>query len=197
MLGESLLTLAALAGQMVVDAAASEEWETAERKYAQLLGRGDAMQTQVAERWLKETHEQLARDAGTNMEMIRTALAGRWAGRWADLLEEEPDAEAELRTLVQQIKAVPLAGKLSASDRADLANGDVSSYVAGPEHPGALATRSELAYSAGQAGDATTARDQFAALLPVRERVSGAEHPDTLTARDNLAYWARLAQSPE
>ena len=54
MLGESLLTLAALAGQMVVDAAASDEWETAEHEYAQLLGRGDAMQTQVAERWLKE-----------------------------------------------------------------------------------------------------------------------------------------------
>ena len=27
------------------------------------------------------------------------------------------------------------------------------------------------------------ARDQFAALLPVRERVLGPEHPDTLTAR--------------
>ena len=35
------------------------------------------------------------------------------------------------------------------------------------------------------------ARDQYAALLPVRERVSGAEHPDTLTARANLAHWTR------
>ena len=38
-------------------------------------------------------------------------------------------------------------------------------------------------------GDAAGARDQFAALLPVRERVLGAEHPDTLTARANLASW--------
>ena len=38
-------------------------------------------------------------------------------------------------------------------------------------------------------GDAAGARDQYAALLPVRERVSGAEHPHTLTARGNLARW--------
>ena len=41
MLGESLLTLSALAGQMVVDAAATGGWQTAEHGYAQLLGRGD------------------------------------------------------------------------------------------------------------------------------------------------------------
>jgi len=52
MLGESLLTLAALAGQMVVDAAATDAWETAEHRYAKLLGRGDAKQTQLAEQRL-------------------------------------------------------------------------------------------------------------------------------------------------
>ena len=193
MLGESLLTLAALAGQMVVDAAVSDGWETAEYEYAQLLGRGDAMHTQLAERWLKETHEQLAGDAGTSTEMIRMALAVRWAGRWADLLEEDPDAEAELRTLVQQIQAALPTEKPSASDHAVSANGEVSSYAAGPEHPGALATQSELAYSAGQAGDAAAARDQFAALLPVAERVLGPEHPDTLINRHNLANFKGYA----
>jgi hypothetical protein len=38
------------------------------------------------------------------------------------------------------------------------------------------------------------ARDQLAALLPVRERVSGAEHPDTLATRANLAYWTGKAE---
>ena len=33
------------------------------------------------------------------------------------------------------------------------------------------------------------ARDQYAALVPVRERVLGAEHPRTLVARADLAYW--------
>ena len=72
-------------------------------------------------------------------------------------------------------------------------NGDASAYAAGPEHPGALATRSELAYSIGLAGDAAGARDQFAALVPVAERVLGPEHPDTLAARASLAYWTGQA----
>ena len=53
----------------------------------------------------------------------------------------------------------------------------------GPEHPDTLATRSHLARWTGEAGDAAGARDQFAALLPVRERVLGPEHPDTLATR--------------
>ena len=68
--------------------------------------------------------------------------------------------------------------------------------VLGAEHPDTLTARANLAYWTGQAGDAAGARDQYAALVPVRERVVGAEHPDTLTARDNLAHWTRLAQNP-
>ncbi len=41
----------------------------------------------------------------------------------------------------------------------------------------------------GEAGDPAAARDQYAALLPVRERVLGPEHRDTLTTRANLARW--------
>jgi hypothetical protein len=63
------------------------------------------------------------------------------------------------------------------------------SRVLGPEHPGTLTTRANLAYWTGEAGDAAAARDQFAALLPIRERVSGPEHPNTLITRGNLAYW--------
>jgi tetratricopeptide repeat protein len=190
MLGESLLTLAALAGQMVVDAAASDEWEPAERGYAELLGRGNAKQ---AKRWLEETREQLSGLDGAGTEMVRMALAGRWAGRWADLLEENPDTEDELRALVEQSPAARPGDQPSAPDPAASLAGDMSSYAAGPEHPGALATRSELAYAAGQAGDAVAARDQFAALLPVAERILGPEHPDTLTTRHNLANFTGYA----
>ena len=56
-----------------------------------------------------------------------------------------------------------------------------------------LTARANLATWTGQAGDPAGARDQYAALLPVRERVSGAEHPDTLTTRANLAHWTGLA----
>ena len=45
----------------------------------------------------------------------------------------------------------------------------------------------------GRAGDAAAARDQFAALVPVREGISGPDHPDTLAAREELAYWTGSA----
>ena len=59
MLGESPLALVALAGQLVVAASDTDGWETVQHGYAQLLGRGNAVQTQLAEQWLKETREQL------------------------------------------------------------------------------------------------------------------------------------------
>ena len=43
--------------------------------------------------------------------------------------------------------------------------------VLGAEHPDTLATRANVAYWTGMAGDAPAARDQFAALVPIRERV--------------------------
>ena len=58
-----------------------------------------------------------------------------------------------------------------------------SERVLGPEHPRHPGRRGDLARWTGEAGDAAGARDQFAALLPIRERVLGPEHPDTLTTR--------------
>jgi hypothetical protein len=60
-------------------------------------------------------------------------------------------------------------------------------------HQHALTARGSLANWTGEAGDAAGARDQFAALLPVRERVLGAEHPETLDARADLDHWTRKA----
>ena len=196
MLGRSLLALAALAGQTVVDAAAANDWETAQRRFALLLGRGDARQTRLAEQRLEETREKLIGAAETDVGLIRMALRAGWAGWLADFLEENPDTEADLQTLIQEIQTVLPAESVSASNHAVSANGAVSSDAAqgpGPEHPGALAARSEIAYSTGQAGDAGTARDQFAALLPISESVFGPDHPDTLAARFNLAYWTGRA----
>jgi len=64
----------------------------------------------------------------------------------------------------------------------------------GPGHPDTLAARNHLARWTGEAGDAAGARDQYVALLPIRERVQGPEHPDTLAARSNLAYWTERAE---
>ena len=63
----------------------------------------------------------------------------------------------------------------------------------GPEHPATLAARHELALWTGEAGDVAGARDQFAALLPIRERVLGPEHPASLATRHELARWTGWA----
>jgi hypothetical protein len=118
MLAETLVALAALAGNTVVAAASTDAWEAARRGFARLLGRGDPGRTEVAERRLAETHEQLTRRAGTDLEAARSALEAQWVTRLADLLEEDPGVEADLRTLVQEIQAALPAGMMSASDHA-------------------------------------------------------------------------------
>ena len=119
-------TLAALAGNTVVTAATTDAWEAAKRGFARLLGRGDPKQEQLAERRLAQTREQLAAAQGQDLEQARAALAERWAGRLADLLEEDPGAEAGLRVLVQQIQAALPPGAVSAADHAVAAGRDVN-----------------------------------------------------------------------
>ncbi len=68
--------------------------------------------------------------------------------------------------------------------------------VSGPRHPDTLAARAGLASFTGAAGDPAAARDQYTALLAIREEVSGPRHPDTLTTRANLAYFTGAAGNP-
>jgi hypothetical protein len=128
--GEALLALAQFAGQTVTAAAINDTWESARHKFARLLGRGDARRTQVAEQWLGQTREQLA-TAGSGLEEAQGATAQRWAGRFADLLDEDPSVEAELRALVEEVAARLPAVKVSAADHAVAAGRDVTITASG------------------------------------------------------------------
>jgi hypothetical protein len=66
--------------------------------------------------------------------------------------------------------------------------------VLGPEHPATLTDRHGLAGWTADAGGAAGARDQYGALLPIRERVSGPEHPATLAIRGNHPLLPRRAR---
>jgi hypothetical protein len=129
--GEVLIALAQWAGQTVAAAAVTDVWEAARHKVARLLGRGDPKKTEVAERWLAETRQQLVAAQGADLEPARAAAARRWEGRFADLLDEDPGVEAGLRALVEEIAAQLPAGMVSAADHAVAAGGNVNITASG------------------------------------------------------------------
>jgi hypothetical protein len=124
--GEVLMALAQWAGQTVAAAAVTDVWESARRKFARLLGRGDARKTEAAERWLAETREQLTEVEDADLERTRAAQAQRWEGRFADLLDEDPGAEDDLRAVVEETRAALPAGAVSATDYGVAAGRDVN-----------------------------------------------------------------------
>lgn len=125
--GDVFITLAQFAGQTVAAAAVTDVWEAVRGRFARLLGRGDARKTEAADRWLAQTHEQLTVAApGSELERVRDAQAERWTGRFADLLDEDPGIEAELRRLVDEVAAELPAGSVSAADHSLAAGRDVN-----------------------------------------------------------------------
>ena len=129
--GEVLIALAQFAGQTVATAAVTDVWEAARHKVARLLGRGDPKKTEVAERWLAETHQQLTAAEDAALEPVRAAAVRRWEGRFADLLDEDPGVEADLRALVEEIQAQLPAGMVSAADHAVAAGRDLNITASG------------------------------------------------------------------
>jgi hypothetical protein len=125
---EGLMALAALAGRTVVAASATDAWEACKRGFGRLLGRGDPNKEQLVEQRLEDTRQQLA---GADSEQARAAQEGQWTTRLADLLEENPGAEAELRALVREIQAQLPAGVVSAADHAAAAGRDVNISASG------------------------------------------------------------------
>ena len=123
---EALIALAALAGNTVVAAASTDAWEAAKRRLARLLGRGDPRREQLAEDRLEETRQQLARVSGQEREKAQADLGQVWQVRLVDLLAEDPAVEAELRALVEEIRAQLPAGTVSAADHAVAAGRDVN-----------------------------------------------------------------------
>lgn len=142
--GEVLAALAQFAGQTVAAAAITDVWESVRGRFASLLGRGDARRTEVAEGWLAQTRDQLAVADPGGLEQARQAAALRWAGRFADLLDEEPAIEAQLRALVEEVAALLPAGTVSAAGHSVAAGRDVritasdGSIAAGVIHGGVV-----------------------------------------------------------
>jgi hypothetical protein len=128
--GDVLVQLAQFAGQTVAAAAVTDAWEAVRGRFARLLGRGDARRTQVAEGWLVQTREQLT-GAGPDAGHVREAQAERWAGRFADLLDEDQSLAVELRALVDEVAARLPGRAVSASGYSVAAGRDVHITASG------------------------------------------------------------------
>lgn len=129
--GDVLVALAQFAGQTVAGAAVTDVWEAVRGRFARLLGRGDARRTQVADQWLAQTRQQLTAAAGAELAQAREAAAERWVSRFADLLDEDPGVEEELRALVQEVAAQLPAAAVSAADHSVAAGRDVNITACG------------------------------------------------------------------
>lgn len=131
MLAEGLIILAQFVGQTVAAAAVTDVWETARHKFAQALGRGDPRKVEIARRWLDETRQQLIAVQGADLERAQAAAAWRWEGRFADLLDEDPGVEGDLRAVAEEIAAQLPAGLASAADHSVAAGRDVNITASG------------------------------------------------------------------
>jgi len=121
--------LAALAGNTLVAAAVTDAWEDVRQKIARLFGCGRT--AAGSERKLDATRRQLEAAVPGELEDIRARLSREWAVRFKDLLEDHPDAEAELAALVEEIRPVTAAEGSVAAGRDVQVTADHGSVAAG------------------------------------------------------------------
>ena len=100
--------LTALAGNTLVTAAVTDGFETVRHKVARLFGHGKP--EAAIERRLDATREQLATATPGELETVRAAQAGQWQTRFADLLEEHPEAAVELGVIVAELQPARNSG---------------------------------------------------------------------------------------
>jgi hypothetical protein len=92
---------------MVTDA-----WEDVKAHFARILGRGKATETAKAREQLEHSRIALRGLTGSDLERAQVDQEVIWRKHFADLLEQHPDSEAQLRTLVAEVQV--LAAGLSA-----------------------------------------------------------------------------------
>ena len=101
--------LAALAANTVVAAAVTDAFEGLRAKVAQVFGRDKP--DPGTQRRLDATRRQLTTATGADTQSSQAAQARQWETRFADLLDEHPEAAGELQALLAEFRAaLPGAG---------------------------------------------------------------------------------------
>ncbi|MFG1608455.1 hypothetical protein [Actinoplanes sp. NPDC049265] len=107
MLTEALIALAAAGGTALMEAAATDAWNTAKTGIARLFGR-DQQQVTILETRLEDSRAQVtAAVPADELDQVRLRQAQAWATRLEDLLSEQPQAADRLRGLIDELARHP------------------------------------------------------------------------------------------
>ncbi|WP_079122818.1 hypothetical protein [Streptomyces abyssalis] len=102
MLPEALTTLAGTGAGALVAAMATDVWQGARGAVVRLYRRGGEEQQAAVEGQLH--HHDLIVQRADDPDQARQLLLGQWQRDFARLLDDHPDAAAELSDLVEQIR---------------------------------------------------------------------------------------------
>jgi hypothetical protein len=105
MLTEALAALASTGGTALVTAMVTDGWEDVKGKFARLFGREKATEAEAAAARLEQSRAALTGLSGADLERARAEQEIVWRTWLGDLLEQDPAAEKELRTLVTEVQA--------------------------------------------------------------------------------------------
>src|SRR5690349_2345004 len=105
MVVEALAVLAATAGTALVNAMVTDGWQGIRKRFARLLGRGNDQEVEAAAARLEKSRGMLSGLSGADLERAQAEQAVVWRTRLSDLLEDHPEVQGELRSLVAEVQA--------------------------------------------------------------------------------------------
>jgi hypothetical protein len=104
MFPEAVAALAGAGGTALVSAMATDAWQGARDGVGRLFRRGGEVRQAAIEAQLDEDADTLVRAKGSSDEdAVRQELVPVWSRRLSRLLEEHPDAEADVRVLINEL----------------------------------------------------------------------------------------------
>jgi hypothetical protein len=125
--------LAVMAANALVQAMVTDGWEGVRHRVARLFGRGEP--DPATGRRLDAARDQLLAAQEGELARVQADLAGQWRTRFADLLADHPDAEAEVAGLVEALRPqTAVADHSVAAGRDVIVSADQGSVAAAVIH---------------------------------------------------------------
>jgi hypothetical protein len=114
MLTETLAALASTGGTALVTAMVTDGWEGIKARFARVIGRGHSTEIEAIEARLDQSRAALGGLTGQDLERAQAEQEIVWRTRLADLLEQDPSLETELRDLIAatQSQVLRISGRV-------------------------------------------------------------------------------------